>query len=262
MSVDPAAHAWLAELPGFAYAFVLLLARIGPAVMLVPLLGEAEIPSMMRAGFALLLVVLLLPGLLPLLPAAPDSPLRAAGQIGAETLTGLWLGWLARLVIAALIVAGQVISLATGLSNVLQPDPALGTQNAALARLMTVAAPVVLLGAGLHALPLAALAGSYAVVPPGELLPAASTAAEIVAAVGGSFGLAVRLAAPFLAAGLLWHVAIGLAGRLAAQLQPMALAAPLQVLGGLALLALVPAGLLAVWSGRAAELLAELPGLR
>ncbi len=256
-----AAAALLAALPGLAFAFVLLLARVGAALMLVPVLGEAEVPSMVRAGFAVLVVVLLLPPLRPLLPDPPDSILRAAGAVAAEAITGLWLGWLARLIVFALSVAGQIVSLATGLSNVLQPDPALGTQSSALARVMAATAPVLLLAGGLHAWPLAALAGSYRVVPAGVLPLAAATTAELVDAVGASFGLALRLAAPFLVASLLWHVVLGLALRLAAQVQPMTLAAPVQVLGGLALLAMIPVGLLAVWSARAAELLAALPGL-
>lgn len=258
---DAALRALLGQLPDLAYAFVLLVARIGSAVMLIPLLGEAEVPAIVRVGFTLLLVVLLMPGLLPLLPAAPDTPLGAAGQVGAEVLSGLFLGWLARLVMVALTTAGQMVSLATGLSNVLQQDPALGTQGAALARTMTVVAPVALLATDLHAWPLAALAGSYRIVPAGTLLPAADTVGAMVAAVGASFGLAVQLAGPFLAATLLFHLALALAARLAASLQPMALAAPVQLLGGLILLALVPAGLLLAWGARATELLVALPGL-
>lgn len=264
MSADPASQIapLLAELPGLAYAFVLLIARIGAVMMMIPLLGEAEVPATVRAGFTLLLVVLLMPVLLPLLPTAPAGPLRAMAQVGAEIVTGLWLGWLARLAVFALVVAGQVISLATGLSNVLQPDPALGTQSAALARMMGVVAPLVLLASGLHALPIAALAASYRVAPAGLLLQASSTTSEIVAAMGGSFALAIQLAAPFLAASLLWHLAVALAGRLAAQLQPISIAMPVQVFGGLMLLALVPTGLIAVWREHVAEMLGALPGLR
>lgn len=258
---DAALRGLLAGLPGLAYAFVLLLARIGSVLMLMPVLGEAEVPVTVRAGFALLLVGLLLPGLLPLLPATPNSPVRALGQVGAEILVGLWLGWLARLIVLALTVAGQILSLAVGLSNVLQQDPSLGTQGSALARLLTVAAPVALLASGLATWPLAALGGSYAVLPAGMPLPAGDGAMLVVDAVGRSFALSMQLAAPFLAASLLWHFAVGLAGRLAAQMQPVTLAAPAQVLGGLALLALLPTVLLATWGDRAAEWLAALPGL-
>jgi len=175
-------------------------------------------------------------------------------------LTGLWLGWLTKLVMFALTIAGEFAALATGLSNVLQPDPALGVQTAALGRLFSVAGPVLVLATGLHALPLAALVGSYRVIPAGSLLPEADTALSVVAAVGACFALALRLAAPFLIASLVWQVALGLLSRLVPQLPINAAAPPAQLLGGLLLLALFGALVLAAWQEQAANLFARLPG--
>ena len=45
--------ALLAALPGWAFAFALVLSRTGMAVMLLPGLGEAEPPPIVRAGLAL-----------------------------------------------------------------------------------------------------------------------------------------------------------------------------------------------------------------
>lgn len=250
----------LATLPPLAFAFALVVARVGSAMMLLPVLGEAEVPATVRAGFTLALVLLLLPLLLPLLPVAPSQPWVVAGYVVAEVVTGLWLGWLTRLVMLALTLAGEFAALATGLANVLQPDPALGVQTAALGRLFGVAAPVLILASGLHALPLAALVGSYRVIPAASLLPAADTAASVVSAVGACFALALRLAAPFLAASLVWHVALGLLSRLVPQLQVSAMAAPIELLGGLLLLTLLAALVLNAWQDQAAMLFAHLPG--
>lgn len=249
----------VASLAPLAFAFALVVARVGSAMMLLPVLGEAEVPATVRAGFTLALV-LLLPVLLPLLPVAPSQPWVAAGYVVAEVVTGLWLGWLTRLVMLALTLAGEFAALATGLANVLQPDPALGVQTAALGRLFGVAAPVLILASGLHALPLAALVGSYRVIPAASLLPAADTAASVVSAVGACFALALRLAAPFLAASLIWHVALGLLSRLVPQLQISAMAAPIELLGGLLLLTLLAGLVLAAWQDQAAMLFAHLPG--
>ncbi len=254
------ASSLLLALPHWAFGFALVLARVGCACMLLPLVGEAEVPTTIRAGFALALVLLLLPVVLPLLPAAPPQPLLVAAMVGAEILTGLWLGWLARLVLLALPLAGQVTALLIGQSSVLQPDPALGANTAALGRLLSVAAPVLVLTTGLYALPLAALSGSYAVIAPGALLPPSDTLQGVVAAVGDMFALALRLSAPFLLAGLGWQTASAMLGRLAPQLQVMALAVPAQVMLGLLLLALLIVGLLAAWQDRAAMLFAHLPG--
>ncbi len=251
----------LRALPQWAFGAALVLARAGCACMMLPVIGEAELPATIRAGFAVALTVLLLPVLLPILPAAPSQPLRVAAMVGAEVVTGLWLGWLARLVLLALPVAGQVAALLIGMSSVLQPDPALGASTAALGRLMSIAAPVLVLASGLYALPLMALSGSYAVIAPGALLPAADTALGVVAAVAAMFALAVRLVAPFLLASLGWHVAQALLGRLVPHLQLMSLAAPAQMLWGLLLLGLLATALLATWQDRAAALFSVLPGL-
>lgn len=250
----------LQSLPGWAFGFVLVLARVGCACMMLPVVGEAEVPATIRAGFVLALVALLLPPLLPSLPPAPSEPLPAAAMVGAEILTGLWLGWLARLVLVALPIAGQLAALLAGQSSVIQPDPALGANAAALGRLMSVTAPVLVLAGGLYAMPLAALAGSYGVIRAGVLLPQADTTQSVIGAVGAMFALAVRLAAPFVLAGLGWQIAVALLGRLVPHLHVTALAAPAHLLLGLLLLALVVAGLLAAWADQAHALFALLPG--
>ena len=153
--------ALLASLPPLAFAFILVLARCGAAIMLLPGLGEAEPPAVVRAGLAFALAVLLLPIVAAIAPTPPDSPLIAAGMIAAELAAGGLLGWLARLPSMALGTAGAITSCMMGLSSVVQTDPALGGQSAALGRLFGLAAPVLILGSGLYALPLHALAGSY-----------------------------------------------------------------------------------------------------
>jgi len=253
--------ALIARLPDWSFAFVLVLARAASACMLIPGVGEAELPAMIRAGFALALAMLLVPVLAPAMPAPPADVWRGFAMVAGEVATGLFLGWLARLLMAALPLAGQIIADLTGQASVLQPDSVLGPQGAALGRLFGLAAPVLLLASGLYALPLEALAGSYRLVPPGSLLPAADATQTSVAAVEQCFALALQLAAPFLLAGIVWQVALAALARLAPQIPVFFLAAPAQLLGGLALLAALGASLLGVWQDRVASGLAALPGL-
>ncbi len=252
---------FLAALPVWAFGFGLVLARVGAAVMLMPGLGEAEPPAMLRAGLALAITILLLPLVQPLLPSAPQDVWAAAGMVAAELLAGLFLGWLARLVALSLPIAGQVISYMIGLSNVLQPDATFGAEGTAVSRLFGLVAPVILLGGGLYALPLSALANSYDVLKPGVILPSGDTAATVVAAVAHSFGLALRLASPFVFASMLWQVACGLIARMVPHVQVYSVAQPAQILGGLALLAAIGVGMLDSWSEAARSALSMLPGL-
>jgi flagellar biosynthetic protein FliR len=254
------AIALLASLPAWSFAFMLVLARFGAAMALLPGLGEATVPAMVRVGLAFGIAILLLPAIFPKPPPLPEMGLVAAGMIAAEVVTGLWLGWLARLICLALPIAAQFIAYLLGISTVLQPDAELGPQSTALSALFEIAAPVVLLVSGLYTLPLTALAGSYRLIAPGALLPVADGTATTVAAVGQAFGLALRLASPFVLAAVIWHVAIGLIARLVPRLQIYFVSLPGQIAGGLLLLASLFGVILAAWQDAARDGLAALPG--
>ncbi|OJW24132.1 MAG: hypothetical protein BGO51_07045 [Rhodospirillales bacterium 69-11] len=232
-----------------AWAFVLVLARVGPAMLLLPGVAEPFAPAMLRAGLALALAVLVCPMLQPGVPPLPDAGLAVAFAVAAEAATGLWFGWLARLWTQALVMAGQVIAYLLGLSSVLQPDAALGPQSTAFARMFELAAPVIVLGTGLYGLPIRALLALYDLVPPGRLLPLAAGAERSTQAVGASFALALQLASPFVVAAIVWHVAIGLAARLVPRMQVYFVAMPGQILGGLLLLSVAMGALLGAWRG-------------
>ena len=253
--------AFLAALPDWSFAFALLMARAGSLCLLLPGIGEAELPTTIRLGFALALSALLLPVVAPLVASGPADTWRFAAMLVGEIVTGLWLGWITRLWLLALPVAGQVIAAMMGLANVLQPDPALGPQTAAVSRALALAAPVVVLASGLYALPLAALAGSYRLVAPGAVLPAGDTAETVVRAVAAAFSLSLQLAAPFVLGAIVWHGATGLLARLVPQFQVFFAAMPAQILGGLAALGLLGGVLIDTWHARVGEAFAALPGL-
>jgi flagellar biosynthetic protein FliR len=242
------------------FGLMLVLARVAGAVMLLPGFGETAPPAVLRAGMALCLTLLLLPGLLPDLPPAPEAGMQAGLMIGAEVLTGLWFGWLVRLLILALPVAAQFIAYLLGLSSVLQPDAQSGPQSTALARLFDLAAPLAVLSSDLYQLPLAALGGLYRLIPAGTLLPSTDGALTAIEMMTQMFALALRLAAPFVLAAVIWNVVLGLIARLVPRLQIYFVALPGQILGGFLLLAMLAGAILAAWSGSVRALLIALPG--
>jgi flagellar biosynthesis protein FliR len=247
--------AGLGALVPLAGGFLLVLCRCGAAMALLPGLGEASLPATIRVGLALALALLLFPVVQPALPPLPAEPAPLAALVAGELLAGATLGFLARLAVLALNAAGQLISLMAGLSSVLQPDPALGAQEAVVATLFAMAAPAILLATGAHAPALQALADSYRLFPPGGVpLPAGDLASLVSRAAENSLALGLRLAAPFVLAGTLWQIAMGLVARLVPPLQVFFAALPGQVLGGLALLAMLGSGLLRLWAEAAAPI--------
>ena len=213
---------------------------------------------MVRAGLTVALVLLVLPGVGQVVPVGGWA---CAMMVGAELLSGLILGWLARSAALALPIAGQMVSFMTGLSSVISPDPVLG-QSSALMRLFSLAVPVLVLKTGLWSLPVAAVLGSYRLVEPGHLLPIAEDTEAAAIAVASAFGLALQLAAPFVFASMVWQIALGLVSRLVPQLQVFFAAIPGQILGGAALVALLCAGMVDVWLEATRGSFTALPGLQ
>ena len=252
----------LAGLPSLAFGFMLVLCRISAAVMVLPGFGESEVPVVLRVGLAVGITLLIFPGVEAIMPAGSGgSALRDFVMIGSELAFGLMLGWLARLMVLSLPIAGQIISTMIGLASVLQPDPELGSQTTGVSRVLALAAPVLILSSGLYALPLGALAGSYHLVPPGTLFSAGDAAQSVAIATEGCFSLALRLASPLILAGFVWQVMLGLLARLVPSLQVYGLSLPGQVLGGLLLLALLIGPMLTVWMNAMRVSFASLPGL-
>ncbi len=71
----------------------------------------------------------------------------------------------------------------------------------------------------------------------------------------------MQLAAPFVLAGIVWQVALGLLARLVPNLQIFFAAMPGQIVGGIMLLGLMTTALLATWQAHVTEAFNALPGL-
>ncbi|MGG5812592.1 flagellar biosynthetic protein FliR [Falsiroseomonas sp. CW058] len=244
-----------------AFAAMLLVCRLGACGMLLPGTGEAAVPMPVRLGLVLALVPLLLPALAPAMPPAPDDAAGALRLVAGELAVGAWIGLLARLVATALAMAGQLAAGFIGLSSMIAPDPAMGAQGTALSQAMGLAAAAVVLASGLYALPLRALAESYAVLPAGAPFAAEAPAQALAEGVAACFALAVQLCAPLLVLSVLAQVATGLLSRVAPQAQVFVVAAPAQTIAGLALLALLLPAILSHWGEAARAAWSALPGL-
>jgi flagellar biosynthetic protein FliR len=244
----------------WAFSFIMVLCRAGAAIMLLPAFADDGTPTQLRAGFALALTLLLLPTITPHLPPEPHDFPTLVILLCGELLAGGLLGWLARLICLSLPAAGQIVSLTTGHSSVLQPDQNFGAQTAAIGQLFGRLAPVLILSSGLYILPLMALAGSYDALPPGKPPPGADITEIAVRIVATHFALALQLAAPFLLLSTLWHTGLGLVSRLVPHIQIHFAALPGQILGGLLLLSLLAVPLTQRWLHDVAHAFAGLPG--
>jgi flagellar biosynthesis protein FliR len=245
--LDPLLTATHGDVPREVFGAVLVLCRVSAAVATMPALGDSTMPMTIRASVAIVLTAVVIPLVFAHVPALPRTGTETVVMVVFEVATGLFLGWTAQIAALALPVAAQIISVVTGLTSVINPDPELGAQTSALGRIFNLAVPVALFSTGLFALPLQALVGSYRIVGFGGHLAIPDTMHAALTVVAASFALSLRLAAPFLAAGMLWHVTVGLVGRFVPTMGAQAVVAPGQIIGGLVLLAIFGASIMFGW---------------
>lgn len=227
------------SLAGQSAAFLILFARVGAMLMLLPVFSEDAIPPRIR----LLMALGTTAGLWSLLgerviPAGQDEAMLPAVLI-AELLTGLAMGMIVKMMFHAAAMAGSIVSLQIGLSSALVPDPSQGGQAPLISRFVAVAAAVFCMALGVHHLWIASLVQSYALFPVGGLPAAGDFARLAVEAIGQSMALAIGLAAPLLVYGIVFNVALGLSARLVPAIQVFFISQPLNILLGLALFATV-----------------------
>ncbi len=232
-------------LPANLFAFFLVFARMGGAIMVLPGFGEAFVFARGRLLLALAVSLVVLPVVEPGLPPLPGSPLMLFLLLGGEIAIGLFMGLIARITLLSLQTAGMIIAYQSSMANALIPDPIAGQQGAVAGSFLMTLAIVLIFVTNLHHVMLAALVDSYALFPAGALPVVgdiSDTAARLVA---DSFRLAIQIAAPFLVIGLIFQIGVGLLARLMPQVQIFFVAMPVQIALGLLILMLtVSAGMM------------------
>jgi flagellar biosynthetic protein FliR len=245
-------------LPALAAAFLLVFARVGTMVMLLPGIGEHSVPARVRLTLALVLTAVLL----PLHRDAYQIDLRSFAPaftlLAQELLIGAVLGLTARLTISALQVAGSVVAQQLGLGFVTAVDPTQGQQNVIIGNFLTVLGITLIFATDLHHLIIAALNDSYRLFQPGDVPPMGDVAALLTRIVAAAFRIGVQLSAPFLVFGLLFNLGLGVLSRLMPQMQVFFVGMPLSILLGFLILLLVVGAMMGTFMGHLEDVLREL----
>jgi flagellar biosynthetic protein FliR len=252
---------YVSFLPALAAAYILVVARIGTMLMLLPGLGELNVPVRMRLGVALLLGAVLL----PLHQSAYQVDLKSFGpliaMLGDELFIGAVLGLSVRLIMSSLQVAGSVIAQQMGLGFVTAVDPTLGQQGVVVGNFLAMMAVTLIFATDLHHLVIAALNDSYTLFSPGEIPLLGDVAALTTRSVASGFRIGIQLSAPFLVFGLLFNLGLGVLSRLMPQMQVFFVGLPLSIFLGLLMLPLVLGAMMTMFLGEVEGVLTRLAPL-
>lgn len=238
----------------------LVFIRVGAILALLPGFSAAYVSMRIRLLLALGISVLLTPVLAPRIPATlTDASLLLL--VVNESIAGLFIGTLTRIIVSALHGAGTLIANFASLANALTSDPVADQQSATLAGFFSLFGLLAIFVTDLHHLMLQAIIASYDLLPAGDSLPAGDLAAITARLVADSFLLALQMSAPFLVVGLGCQFALGLMGRLMPQLSVIFVGIPIQVGLQIWVIVMTISGILLVFLNSFSETMTGVLGL-
>lgn len=230
------------------FPMFLLFARVGAAVMVFPALSDPAVNIRARLLITLGIAFLLLPLLGSSFPTLPTRTADLLLLLFGEMVVGLMLGLGARLMMAAMSLAGEIIAFIAGFQGASLFDPSTNTNSGAPSVFLTLCAGVVVLGLNLHHQLIMAAVESYNLFKPGVMPEVGDIAAAYVQMMTVIMSLGLQLAAPVVVAGLLTNALFGVLNRLVPQLQIFFVSVPVTITVSVVLLIAGLGTMLQLWA--------------
>lgn len=220
---------------------LLLFCRMGGCIMMAPGFSSPRVPVQVRLFVAVGVTCALSPMMLQEIVNRID--MIPADQIPflilQEISFGLLIGIMARCFFLALQFAASAISNFIGLAGIPGIPLEEGDTGSPLATLTSTAAIMIVFTLGLHVELLKAVIDSYSVLPMGLAANVELALANVLATLGETWLLALRLSGPFLLYGVIVNFALALGNRFAQQVSVYHATTGAVMLGGFLLLYLI-----------------------
>ena len=228
-------HFTSAEIVSWIGAYLWPFFRIAAMLMTAAVFGTRSLPMRLRLMLALALTMVIAPlaG-----PAPAIDPVSGPGLFvtAQQILIGFTMGFVLRMLFAALELAGEVIGQLMGLGFASLIDPQNGVQVPAVSQLYVLLATLMFLALNGHLLWIEALTESFRIIPVGTTGLAPEGAWLLVGFASQIFGWGLRMALPVVAALLVVNLAFGVLSRTSPQLNVFSIGFPAALLIGLGLL--------------------------
>ncbi|MCI5060273.1 MAG: flagellar biosynthetic protein FliR [Alphaproteobacteria bacterium] len=235
------------------FAFMLIFIRMGTAMMIMPGVGDSFVPQNIRLFIALGMAFVLMPVVQKFVPSPLPSFPVIFSLLLMEFVVGLFIGTIARIFMAALDVAGMLISTTSGLANAQVFNPSLATQGSITGAFLSVVGVTLLFVTNLHHLLIYGLVESYHLFPVGSVPDSGSMAQLMVQAFSASFKIGFQIAVPFIVVALLLYIGMGVLSRLMPQVQVFILALPVQIMLSMLTMSIVLSSAMLFWLSRFEE---------
>ncbi len=218
--------------------FLMVLMRISIVLFMLPVFSSNAFPAMLKAGFAMVLSLVLYTVVPVDLTRFPEDAVSTGLMIGAEVLIGLTLGLCLRIFLGSIQLAGQIIGFQMGFAMINVVDPQTGANVSIMDQLGYWVGLVVFLLLNGHHVMISALVDSFTLVPLGFFMMAQPMLAKMMELMAHLFLLAVKIGAPVIAALMFVSAGFGLVAKFSPQMNVMIVAFPVKIIVGLFLFGL------------------------
>ena len=215
------------------YTFLWPMLRISALMITAPIFSISAFNVRLRILMALVMALLVYP--LHTWPVIDPSTAQGLVEVFNQLMIGSVMGLILQVVVAALVVGGQSIAAAMGLSMASMVDPNMGSVPV-ISQLMIVMSTLIFVGFGGHAIMLGLISESFNSLPIGTSILNQNVYGRVLQWSSMVFLGAVLMALPVMVSLLFINVGLGIVTRAAPSLNIFAVGFPAMTLAGFLIL--------------------------
>ena len=215
------------------YTFLWPMLRISALMITAPIFSLSAFNTRLRILLALVLTWLVYP--LHTWPVVDPTSAQGLVEVFNQIMIGATMGLILQVVVGAVVVAGQSIAAAMGLSMANMIDPNMGNVPT-ISQLMIVMSTLIFVGFGGHSIMLGLILESFHSLPIGTNILNQAVYGRVLQWSSMMFLGAVLMALPVMVSLLFINVGLGIVTRAAPSLNIFAVGFPAMIMAGLVLL--------------------------
>jgi len=209
--------------------FAILLGRISAFIFMLPVMGNRSVPSPAKIGLAVFVSILMFSMVKGMEDDLPAETIPFVLVVVKEVVVGLTLGFITKLVIASVQMAGEVVGIQMGFGVARVIDPGFQSQISIVAEFQVFIVLLFYLTLDGHHFLLSGLFQSYESIPIAKSSVSGGIEDHVVNMASGMFQSAVKIGAPVIVALLLTNMALGLIARTVPQMNIFIIGLPIRL---------------------------------
>lgn len=215
-------------------AFVLILLRVSAIIVTIPVISESTVPVRIKAALSIIVSIIIFPLVIDQMPPTGKYQfLELIFLMIGEVMIGISIGFLARLIFAAIQLAGDVIGYQMGFAIANVIDPMSYTQVSIITELQYLIAMLLFLTVNAHHIFFQAIIQSYVLITPLSFHLSGAMMQLLFDVSRDMFVVALKISAPIMAVMIFTNVALGVVARTVPQMNIFIVGFPLQISLGL-----------------------------